>query len=92
MKDKTAQIISLAVIIEAIITYINQFFVGGKFCYEMLLSIILGIIISAAYEIDIPKCLNLDSRIPYFGSILTGILFSRGSNYIHDILKALNMV
>lgn len=52
----------------------------------MLLSIVLGILISIAYEIDIPKYLNLHSRIPYLSNILTGILISRGSNYIYDLI------
>ena len=86
MKNKIVSIMPLAIIIEATITYINQFFVGGEFCWEMLLSIVLGILISIAYEIDIPKYLNLRSRIPYLSNILTGILISRGSNYIYDLI------
>lgn len=76
----------LAIIVEATITYINQFFVSGESCWEMFLSIIFGIVISIAYEIDIPKYLNLHSRIPYLSNILTGILISRGSNYIYDLM------
>lgn len=86
MENKIASIMPLAIIIEATITYINQFFVGGEFCWEMLLSIIFGVFISISYEIDIPKYLNLNSRIPYLSNILTGILISRGSNYIYDLI------
>ena len=86
MENKIASIMPLAIIIKAAITYINQFFISGEFCYEMFLSIILGILISIAYEIDIPKYLNLHSRIPYLSNILTGILISRGSNYIYDLM------
>ena len=85
-KNKIVSIMPLAIIIEATITYINQFFVDGEFCWEMFLSIVLGILISIAYEIDIPKYLNLHSRIPYLSHILTGILISRGSNYIYDLM------
>lgn len=86
MENKIASIMPLAIIIEATITYINRFFIGGEFCWEMLLSIVLGILISIAYEIDIPKYLNLHSRIPYLSNILTEILISRGSNYIYDLI------
>ncbi len=86
LENKIASIMPLAIIIEATITYINQFFVDGEFCWEMFLSIVLGILISIAYEIDIPKYLNLHSRIPYLSNILTGILISRGSNYIYDLM------
>lgn len=86
MENKITSIMPLAIAVEATITYINQFFVDGKFCWEMLLSIVLGILISIAYEIDIPKYLNLHSRIPYLSNILTGILISRNSNYIYDLI------
>ena len=86
MQKKVTAIMPLAIIVEATITYINQFFVSGEFCWEMFLSIIFGIVISIAYEIDIPKYLNLNSRIPYLSNILTGIIISRGSNYIYDLI------
>lgn len=86
MENKITSIMPLTIAVEATITYINQFFVDGEFCWEMFLSIVLGILISIAYEIDIPKYLNLHSRIPYLSNILTGILISRGSNYIYDLI------
>lgn len=92
MKEKLTMMIAPAIMIEAIITYINQFFVNGEFCWEMLLSIIFGIIISIAYDIDVTKHLNLSSRIPYISNILTGILLSRGSNYIYDLMSRLTCI
>ena len=41
MENKTFGLVTFAVLIEAIITYFNQFFVQESFCWEMLLSIIL---------------------------------------------------
>lgn len=89
LQNKIIPIISLSIITEAIITYINQFFVGREFCSEMLLSVALGIVISVAYDVDIPKSLDFRSNIPYIGNILTGILISRGSNYIYDLMSKL---
>ncbi|MDO4200414.1 MAG: hypothetical protein Q4D57_06685 [Clostridia bacterium] len=91
MQKKITSIIPAAIIIEAVITYINQFFVTEKFCWEMLLSIFFGVLISIAYQIDIPKYLDLNSRIPYLGNILTGILIARGSNYIYDLIIKLTL-
>ena len=50
MKEKITMVVPLAIMIEAIITYINQFFVSGEFCWEMLLSIIFGIVIYKTIE------------------------------------------
>ena len=55
----------------------------------MLFSIILGVTIAVAYKLDLPAYFNLTSEIPYVGCILTGILLSRGSNYIFDLLDKL---
>lgn len=90
MDNKTFGVITFAVLIEAIITYINQFFMQGSFCWEMFLSMLLGITVSVAYNLDLPSYFKLNSRIPYIGCILTGILISRGSNYIFDLLEKLN--
>ena len=86
MDNKTVGIASFAILIEAIITYFNQFFVQENFCWQMLFSIALGIVIAVAYKLDLPARFSMNSQIPYFGCVLTGILLSRGSNYVFDLL------
>lgn len=92
MNNKLLEIISFAVLIEGIITYFNQFFIDGHFSLSMLFSIILGILIAISYKLDIPEYFNLKSSVPYIGSVLTGILISRGSNYMYDILKTITNI
>ena len=91
MEYKAFEFVTFAVLIESLITYINQFFVKESFCWEMVLSLILGIIIAVAYKLDLPEHFNLKSEIPYIGRILTGILLSRGSNYIFDLLGKISL-
>lgn len=92
MDGRIIQIMSFAMLTESLITYSKEFFIGGNFSLGMLFSIILGIIISIAYKLDIPEYLNLKSVVPYVGNILTGVLISRGSNYIYDILKTISSI
>lgn len=89
MNDKIISIFSLAILTESIITYFKEFFVNGDFSCSMLFSIIWGIIIAIAYKLDLPEYLDLKSSVPYVGNILTGILISRGSNYLYDILTSI---
>ena len=91
MENKPFSIVTFAILIEAIITYMNQFFMEDGFCWKMLLSIILGMTVAVAYKIDLPAYFNLNSDIPYIGCILTGILISRGSNYVFDLLGKLSI-
>ena len=90
MKNKTLEITTFAILIEAIVTYSNQFIVQESFCWQMFFSLILGILVAVAYKVDLPSYFNLKSDIPYIGSVLTGILLSRGSNYIFDLLEKLS--
>ena len=92
MSEDISKIAIAAVLAEGIITYINEFFISGIAPWQMILSLVLGIIIAVAYKFDLPKYLKMESQIPYVGCILTGILISRGSNYIYDTLKALNLI
>ena len=92
MSEDISKIAMIAIILEGMITYFKEFFVTGTFPWQMILSLILGIIVAVAYKLDLPKYLNFESHIPYVGSILTGILISRGSNYVYETLKALNLI
>ncbi|MDQ5983462.1 MAG: hypothetical protein RUMPE_01195 [Eubacteriales bacterium SKADARSKE-1] len=89
MEKKTFGFICFAVIIEAVITYWNRFFVDDSFSWKMLASIILGILVAVAYKLDLPEYFNLKSNFPYVGNILTGILLSRGANYTFDLINKL---
>lgn len=92
MNTEVSKMLMVSIVLEGIITYINNFFVTTEPHYQMVLSLIFGILIAVAYKIDLLKLVNIESNIPYIGSVLTGILFSRGSNYVHDILKTLNII
>ena len=92
MNKDISKLITVCILVESMVTYINSFFVVGEPHYQMVLSLIFGIFIAVAYKIDLLKLADIESDIPYIGSILTGILFSRGSNYVHDILRTLNIV
>lgn len=82
-------IVFLAIVVEGIITYVKEFFVKGKFQWEMLISIVIGVLTAAAYQVDVFAMVGMKSVVPFLGSILTGILISRGSNYAFDFIKAI---
>ena len=92
MNKEISKMLMVCVVLEGIITYINNFFVIGEPHYQMILSLVFGIFIAVAYKIDLLKLVSIESGIPYIGCVLTGILFSRGSNYVHYILKTLNIM
>ena len=92
MNKYISKMIMVAIWIEGIVTYFNEFFVSGNIPRQMIFSLILGMVISVSYELDLPNHLGLKSTIPYVGSILTGILISRGSNYLYDLINKLTKI
>ncbi len=92
MENKTFGIAAFAILIEGIITYTNQFLIQENFCWQMALSLVLGILVAITYKLDLPSYFNLESDIPYVGCILTGILLSRGSNYVFDLITKISRV
>lgn len=85
-------VIMMAIIVEGLITYAKTFFAGGKFQWQQLLGIGLGVLVTLVYNIDVFSLLGITTVVPFIGAILTGILISRGSNYIFDLLRTLQGV
>ncbi len=83
-------LIMMAIIVEGIITYVKEFFVDGVLKWQMLVSVAIGVFCSTVYGIDLFYMLGMTSIVPYTGCILTGILISRGSNYIFDLINKIN--
>lgn len=79
-------VILLSIVIEGIITYANEWFTNG-IKWKQLASVLLGVLIAIAYKADLIALFGITTPIPYVGCALTGILLSRGSNYIFDFIK-----
>lgn len=84
-----AQLILVAILVEAIWENIKMIYDKQKFNISMIGSLILGIIICVVFRIDIFPIVGLNAAIPFIGSILTGIIVSRGANFVNDLLKKL---
>jgi hypothetical protein len=55
-------------------------------------AMLLGILVAVAAGIDIFAILGMELGIKYLGSVITGLLISRGSNLVHDLLSSINSV
>lgn len=53
-------------------------------------SLVIGILLAFATDIDILKIIQIESKIPFVGVVLCGILLSRGANFIHDLAIKIN--
>lgn len=81
------QIIILALLAEAIWENLRMIFENGKFNWNRLGALIVSIIVAVGTQTDLFQLLNFNIFIPVLGSVLTGILISRGANVVHDLFK-----
>ncbi len=88
MKNKYMMLTFFAIITEAIVTYVDSALIND-FSFKLVLSLTFGVLISIAYKLDIPEYFNIKSNIPFIGNLITGIIISRGSNYVADFLSIL---
>lgn len=85
-----AIIIAVAILIEGLVEYgknIADMFYGGdkKTAVTQIITIIVGVALAYAFNADmfIPLGLTVNH---YIGMVLTGIVMSRGSNYVSDLI------
>ena len=82
-------IILMAIVVEGVVTYVKEWFVDKKVAWQQILAVVLGVVVAIGYSADLFALFGLASIIPYLGSVLTGVLIARGSNYIFDLIKIL---
>ncbi|MBZ3935995.1 hypothetical protein [Methanimicrococcus blatticola] len=89
--DSLMTIICMAIVVEGIISYAKQIAVDKSMAWQNILAILFGIAISYCYSVDIIGYFGITTEVPYISFILTGILISRGSNYVFDFIKLVTM-
>ncbi len=50
MANNVFGIVAFSILVEAIVTYVNEFFVDGHFSWKMFLALILGVLVAVAYN------------------------------------------
>ena len=82
-------IITIALLVEAIWETLKLVWQEGKLNLNTIGALIVGIGVSILAKIDIFAMQEISLSIPLVGWILTGILMSRGANFIHDLFNKL---
>ena len=53
---------------------------------KLVASIILGISVCVVWKVGAIGLLGIEGGVPFFDYVITGIIISRGSNFVNDIL------
>ena len=80
------KIIILGIIVEALIEYVKLIFVNHSINWKQVAALVIGIVLSCCAQIDLFAAVGLTFVTPWVGIILTGVIFSRGANYVADFV------
>lgn len=84
--DELIALLVAAVLVESVINVIEM--AGEKIrSWQFWGSIVVGVLVAFTYGLDLFAVLGFDAAVPYVGIVLTGLVFSRGANYVADILS-----
>ena len=86
----SATVILLAIVVEQITNIIKGAVPGIRDEWSKVAAIVVGIILCFATGMGILAELNVPVAYPAVDYIVTGLLISRGSNFIHDMFTGVN--
>lgn len=88
--EKLIMLVVIAIIAESVWETLKMTWQDGKVKVDRIGALVVSMLIVFGTRLDILALLEIETVIPFLGIILTGILISRGSNFIHDLLVRLN--
>lgn len=81
------QLIIVAFLVEAIWETLKMTWQEGKANGDRIGALIVGIVLAFTLNIDFFEVVGFTPAINYIGIISSGIIVSRGGNFIHDLLS-----
>ena len=88
--EKLLMLVVVAIIAESVWETLKMTWQDGKLCIDRIGALVVSMLIVFGTRLDILALLGIETVIPFLGIILTGVLISRGSNFIHDLLVKLS--
>jgi hypothetical protein len=91
------QVLASAVLVEAVWSTLSIIIMAitlkdNKTTMKSIGSMLIGVFIAVNYSIDLPGVIGLNDHFKLTGIVLTGVLISRGSTFIHDLLKTVENI
>lgn len=84
-----SQIVIGAALVEAVWETGKMTYQKGKVSADRVGALVIGVGVAMAAGLDACAAVGIPMAVPYLGSIFTGVLISRGANFVHDILGAM---
>lgn len=86
-----AQLVIVAILIEAIWENLKMIWKDRKISLNTIGVLVISIVVCLLAKIDIFPIVGLSLSVPFVGSGLTGIIVSRGANFVNDLFEKLKV-
>lgn len=89
MMDALCMIVTGSILVEAIVSAVKPIWDEEKLqiSFSRLASVFFGVLFSLAAGLDIAGVLGVEIKWPVVSQVATGIIISRGSNYVYDLIE-----
>lgn len=81
-----SQIVIGAALVEAVWETGKMTYQKGKVLADRVGALVVGVGVAVAGGLDACAAVGIPMAVPFLGSVLTGVLISRGANFVHDLL------
>ncbi|MGR6836064.1 hypothetical protein [Syntrophomonas erecta] len=82
-----SKLLLVAVLAESIWEALKRLWEQDKISLDHGGALVISIILAIAIGIDFFVMFDIPIKIPYLGQIFTGIIISRGANFMHDLIS-----
>lgn len=89
MIEALGSIFVLAILVEAIVEYFVVDLLKERTHLIRYIAAAVAVILCIVYNADLFRAVGILSTVPFVGSVLTGLIVSRGSNYLNDFISKL---
>lgn len=83
------ELVIMAVLVETLVQIVKAVYEEGRINTNVVISIVVGLVLAFSFSMDIFAVLGFTAGIPLVGTIATGLIISRGGNFVHDLFNRL---
>lgn len=87
--EQFAKILMMSFVTVSIYDIIKSFYKDNKIDVNSIVTAVLGIILAVASGLDAFALVGIDFKFAIIGQVLTGLVISKGSNYVYDFITKL---
>lgn len=80
-------LVTIALVGEAVWETCKMIWEEGKISVDRIGAIIVSLLLAFGAQLDLFELVGMPLVIPYVGIFLTGLLISRGANFLHDLYR-----